>query len=327
MMANTLFLRFIAILLITNSHLDSLYPIKWLGVGGTLGNSLFFFLSGLGLALSFAKSSGTSAVRFIDWLKRRCSKIYYSLWLIALFSTIIHQKWLSASWIDLLSYFLYPTAYWFIAALIVFYVLIFPVLRSKNRTLPLKISGLLLIPYFLLYFTVVDRSSFTIEGNGLFKWIFYFQVMLLGVWTAYIHEQKIKSTSVSIGKDSLFWLVSLALHLVLRLMASQGHFLQFQFLIQWTTLTFAYFSVQLLQKPLIDQWLNRSPFINVCNFIGLFTLEIYLLQHEVYTSPWMSRIPFPLNVLAFWLTLVPLAFGFHWLAERLRQRLEREHRT
>jgi hypothetical protein len=38
---NTVFLRFLAILLVINSHMDSLYPVQLFAAGGAMGNALF----------------------------------------------------------------------------------------------------------------------------------------------------------------------------------------------------------------------------------------------------------------------------------------------
>lgn len=42
-------LKFLAVLLITNSHFDILYPTDWafLGTGGAIGDALFFFVLAL----------------------------------------------------------------------------------------------------------------------------------------------------------------------------------------------------------------------------------------------------------------------------------------
>ena len=47
-------MRFLAVILITNSHIGPLYPphLQFLSTGGALGNSLFFFCSGFALYLS-----------------------------------------------------------------------------------------------------------------------------------------------------------------------------------------------------------------------------------------------------------------------------------
>ena len=65
------FLRSLAILLITNSHLDPLYPSPAFGTGGMFGNELFFFVSGFGLALSQSRQT----VTFGAWYRKRARRV------------------------------------------------------------------------------------------------------------------------------------------------------------------------------------------------------------------------------------------------------------
>ena len=74
---DTTALRVLAIVLIANSHLEDLYPFRQLAADGLIGNSLFFMLSGLGIALS--PRTGNSG--FFEWYRRRLSRIYPGLWL------------------------------------------------------------------------------------------------------------------------------------------------------------------------------------------------------------------------------------------------------
>jgi len=64
---DTQFLRALAILLVINSHLDKYYRIPYIGMGGAIGNSMFFFLSAFGLYLSQQKQSQN----FKEWFTRR----------------------------------------------------------------------------------------------------------------------------------------------------------------------------------------------------------------------------------------------------------------
>ena len=63
-------MRFLAVILITNSHIGPLYPphLQFLSTGGALGNSLFFFCSGFALYLS-NRDTG-----FAPWAIRRFYK-------------------------------------------------------------------------------------------------------------------------------------------------------------------------------------------------------------------------------------------------------------
>ena len=57
-------LKFIAVFLIINSHMDALYPkYKMLATGGAIGDVLFLFASGYTLFLSNRK------LRFDNWYK------------------------------------------------------------------------------------------------------------------------------------------------------------------------------------------------------------------------------------------------------------------
>ena len=60
-------LRFLACLLITNSHCGDLYPISLLAIGGGQGNVIFFVLSGYCLA--------NINIGFREWIKKRANRI------------------------------------------------------------------------------------------------------------------------------------------------------------------------------------------------------------------------------------------------------------
>ena len=55
-----IYLKALATMLITNSHFDTIYPISQLSMGGSIGNSIFFWVSGF--CLSNIKSRGSIVV-------------------------------------------------------------------------------------------------------------------------------------------------------------------------------------------------------------------------------------------------------------------------
>lgn len=66
-------LKFVAVLLVLNSHMDSLYgKYDVFSTGGAIGDSLFFFASGFTIFLG-------RFGRFDNWYKRRIKRIYPSL--------------------------------------------------------------------------------------------------------------------------------------------------------------------------------------------------------------------------------------------------------
>jgi peptidoglycan/LPS O-acetylase OafA/YrhL len=70
-------LKFIAIILITNSHLNGYYPVSYFSTGGSLGNSIFFLVSAIGLTFSLDKK----VINFSSWYKKRFIRIYPTMWL------------------------------------------------------------------------------------------------------------------------------------------------------------------------------------------------------------------------------------------------------
>ena len=71
-------MKFLAVLLITNSHMDILFPssLSILGTGGAIGDAFFFFCSGFTL---FLKPVG----RFDTFYKKRINRIYPSIFALA----------------------------------------------------------------------------------------------------------------------------------------------------------------------------------------------------------------------------------------------------
>lgn len=67
-------LKFIAVIIVVNSHFDPLYgeEYHYMATGGAIGDALFFFASGFTLFLG-------RLGRFDNWYKRRVRRIYPSV--------------------------------------------------------------------------------------------------------------------------------------------------------------------------------------------------------------------------------------------------------
>ena len=86
-MVNTRFLLFVAAVFVVNSHLESFYPNRSLAGDGLIGYGVFFFVSGLGLALS----SRVKVRPFPEYYWRRIVRIYPTLWLMTIPAAIIRD--------------------------------------------------------------------------------------------------------------------------------------------------------------------------------------------------------------------------------------------
>lgn len=76
-------LKFFAVFLIINSHMDICYPkYSVLATGGAIGDCLFLFASGYTL---FWKQP----IGFLGWYKRRIYRIYPSVFMCALVGALV----------------------------------------------------------------------------------------------------------------------------------------------------------------------------------------------------------------------------------------------
>ena len=158
-------MRFLAVILITNSHIGPLYPphLQFLSTGGALGNSLFFFCSGFALYLS-NRDTG-----FAPWAIRRFTRIYPSLWI---FMTVCFLGGIQSF---RLPDIIIPT-FWFLQAIFVFYVFFFYSIKFFERQL-WKVCAAFIFPLLVTYFYVPHHEWIieNTEHNHFLHWYFYWR--------------------------------------------------------------------------------------------------------------------------------------------------------
>lgn len=284
---DTQFLRALAILLIINSHLDSYYPIPYLGTGGAIGNSVFFFLSAFGLYLSQQKLNKN----FKDWMTNRISRIYPSLWIVLILLSmpvLIWQGKLSYSTITTFMGYFFNPPFWFLQALLIFNLLAFPLFTKYIEKINvLVIIGILCLIFIISYVTVIDRSIWSIEKLP-FNLIHYFMVFIFGIYIA----QRKKYINYSGYKDSIFLIFVVG---------------------------FYYFHKYLMMKGI---FVIGSPVVSrIVDFVANHTLEIYMV-HETISPPVVSmQMPFPVNIIVFLILTFALSAIVHYLADAVRNKI------
>lgn len=120
----------LAALLITNSHLEKLYPRSWLAADGLLGNLFFFFLAGYGVAISQRQRPDALGPFFL----RRLQRVYPSLWPavgLAVFCGLPGLVW--AKTFDWIWNLIWPTDYRFVAQILVLYPLVWWIARMREQ--------------------------------------------------------------------------------------------------------------------------------------------------------------------------------------------------
>lgn len=310
---DTQFLRALAILLVINSHLDRYYPIPYIGTGGAIGNSIFFFLSAFGLYLSQQNHNQY----FREWISKRISRIYPSLWivLIAFFMPfMIWQGKLSYSTITTFIGYFFNPPFWFLQALLVYYLLAFPVFKNLWKINVLLLLGILGIIYATGYLTVVDLSRWSVEESP-FDLMHYFMVFIFGIYIA-----KNKYIVYSGIKDYFFLFSIVGLIYSHKFLMLKGIYLEYQFLQQLAMYPLVYYLLKISRSPLIINRLMNCPHISrAINFIANHTLEIYMVHQTISTPVRSLQMTFPMNIVVFLAVTFCLSAIVNRLANAVRK--------
>ncbi len=172
-------LRFAAIALIVNSHMGAIYPVSKLAVGRAIGNAIFFFVSGFSLFLSDRRS-------FAKWEYRRITRIYPSLWIfMAVSCAFFGFEWNPADIII--------PKYWFLKAILIFYPLLYFILKYFENRLPQIIALCLLAMAANLYFFNDFHTAGIVkntENPTYLHYCIYFPIMLAGALYAKIRRER-----------------------------------------------------------------------------------------------------------------------------------------
>ncbi|MCG6533985.1 MAG: acyltransferase [Syntrophales bacterium LBB04] len=300
-MPSNSFLRFIAIILIANSHLDGLYPVPALGTGGAIGNALFFMLSGYGLFLSEKNQNRN----FLPWYKRRILRIYPTLILAtALLFVIGRGAWRYLDFFGYIKLFVWPTDYWFIAALMIFYVIFFLMAKMKNYNYFLAGIFILFIPYVYFYLTMVDLSHYTIEGPGYFKWIFYLQTMFFGAYMA----GRARFAKTGFIKHGLALILFIGLYYGILILMSRCGGWQFQAVTHFLMFPILFLFLKVSESDVVTSLMNTKFLGAAISLMALLTLEIYLVHGYVRCFSFILNILFPINIIVFWLITILFAY-------------------
>ncbi len=274
----------------------------------------FFMLSGYGMFLSENHQSRT----FLPWYKRRIVRIYPTLILATLFLIIIPQAvWHQWNVSDYIRMLVWPTNYWFISALMIFYVIFFLILKMKNYKYFLTGIFILIIPYLFFYITRVDLSRYSIEGPGYFKWIFYLQTMFFGGYMA----GRAKFAKTSFIKDGLALIFVIGLYYGILILMSKGCGWPFQAVTHLLMFPILFLFLKVSESGVITSLMTTRYAGTAISLMAALTLEIYLLHGAVYSHPIIQNLLFPLNIVIFWLVVIFLSFVLNRISRFIIRRL------
>lgn len=294
-------LRALAAAIITNSHYTGVYPTDLIANGGLYGDVIFFAVSGFCLV--------NIKDNFLRWYGKKLLRIFPATILItAIFCAFGLFKCDFENGIvkGIISMFIYPTTYHFIASIIVLYIPFYFIMKIdwfRNR-IPL-VAGAVALVWILIYIFIYDKSYYHIDTvrEPMIRFLF-FMAMLLGAYFRLKKEKFINKKSV------LSWValpILFAVYFVSKILFSRVESISnFQIINQVILLTFLAVTIRCLAS--IDSTLEKLPkFIkDIINFISGITLEIYLVQIPLIHI--LNIFPFPLNWIFITTVIILLAF-------------------
>lgn len=325
------FLRFIAIILVINSHMDILYPVQWLATGGAIGNSLFFMLSSYGLLLS-EKSNHQS---FSGYFIKRINRIYPAVWvniLLFVLPLAAFYYFTSPFWyaeivsefalnqpLSLLGVIFYPpTAHWFLQALMLFYL--FGFFFISNYSFKKLSVGFLFLSllYIFFYLQFSDYSSWVTESTLLFKIIFYAMIFLSGIYFAAINERIIYRGIV----DWLALLLMLIVIYVHKFMMLNGFSGELQFIEQLAIFPLLYYCLKVSKSTFVIETLMKQPVIaGFISVIAAMTLELYMVHGATRILIHQFIATFPVNVILYLLITFMISYGLYRFTQYMMFRI------
>lgn len=297
------FIKFIAVIFITNSHFVPLYQDvnPSFATFGVHGNALFFFASGFTLSLG-----NSQQISFLAWYKKRISRIIPTFIVWTILGNMLFGR--EITWERML----FAHGYWFIQCIMVVYVFMFALLKYGRQYI--MHAFLISILFTILTICLLDKTAQSIYHE--FHWFCYISSMILGVYCGFNNSIKIKMGGVktivsfasyfvimSIGKgkqDGLYYTQLFALvplHLFL------------YYIYAWS-----------------NSWMNKvvkyKYVYDILFCIATLCLEIYVVQGMVITDKYNNVFPF--NLIIVFVLIVGLAYFLRICTAFFLQTLSKE---
>lgn len=276
-------LKFIAAIMITNSHYVPLYEGHNISFAtlGVQGNALFFFVSGF--FLNNIENSDGYHVRFDDWIRKKIFRLWPTLIVFFVFANLIFSK--EINWYD----FLMAGEFWFVRCFVVSFSIIYFLIRYlKKYLIHLLVSSVLIIWLYIFLSPKVNSSIY-----HEFHYTIYFSSMLLGVCIG-IFKERIKIRNFYF--DTVFCMLSFLLYFAIMYFGKgkMDHWYYIQLIAVVPLLSFLYFSYKVVSYTWVAKLASFRiwPFIYV---ISSLTYEIYIVQFNLITNSF--NLYYPLNTL------------------------------
>lgn len=293
-------IRFIAILFITNSHFQPLYYFcPSLGTLGVHGNALFFFISGYVLSL------GSTYSCFLDWFKKRISRIWPTIIAWSILSSIIFEK--EITWEDLLI----AKDYWFIQCIVIYYIFLYFINKLKVERIKCLLNiSLIVFSFIILLLPKCNGSIY----HG-FHYVCYFPSVLLGLYCG-------KGEKMKISLVGLQLVISLVLYyIIIYIGKGQNNYFYYTQIIAIIPINYFVMCLFLILKKYSFS-LQSSYIGKIIFFISSLSLEIYIVQLSIISGKYNDL--FPLSLFIIFIKIIIMAYFLKISSNILIQTISKE---
>ncbi len=297
-------LRAVAACLITNSHYTGVYPSDIIANGGLIGDILFFAVSGYCLF--------NVRHNFFHWYGKRLIRVYIPVVLITVIYLILGFYTFNDA--NFVAWFIYPTAYHFVASILLLYIPFWFVgklkwIRNNLGKFILVVTALHLLVYIIFY----DKSYYHIDNvrEWMIRFLF-FESMLIG---AFFRKNKENFYNKFYWYIPVITIVLFAFYFASKIFFTKyAKYSYLQIINQALILVLLFFMFWLFSS--LDAKLVCLPklFKITINFIAKITLEIYVVQ-SVIINLLRQHMVFPLNWLAITTSIIVSAYLLHLISQ------------
>lgn len=296
--------KFIAVLMIINSHADICYPkLKILATGGAIGDCLFLFCSGFTLFMGKMMSFG-------DYYKRRIIRIYPSVILSVFFVHLVSLNY-DINMIEFIGRN-------FIVAIMIYYVLLYFIRKyaiDKIKWVILCVGIVSLIIYIVWF-----PYKYEVGENGLYgitthyRWIPYFIAILIGALVG-MHRKKLKNNT---RKDIFKFALCFAFFYVFQYAAKKYiPIAPFQFVTLLPLMGILFYLYKICNCKVMHRIYNSRIGHFIIMVIGGLCLESYLVQNPLFTDK-MNNI-WPVNLVIITCVIFVSAYALRCLSRLFLQ--------
>lgn len=299
-------LKVMAVLVVLNSHMELCYgSYASLATGGAFGDALFFFASGFMLFRG-------SNLRFDNFMKRRISRIYPTVIIVA-----ITGAWLFNRNDNIISIILSGGG-WFVSCIMIYYAVIWAVKRYFRNLLWVVWLAVGIVVIFGFYFGFDYSDGASIYGNTYYKWSFFFIYMLQGAIIG-SQPEKYKYDKWCIPKligCICLWYGCMFAFSQTPLLYS----IQYVSLLPLGGVTF--YSYKLCCAPWWKRLYEHAIIGQIIFIIGGLCLECYLIQGFFFTDKlnWL----FPANIPIIMIFILLISYIINFMSSALAQTFRKE---